>query len=90
MGFPGGAVVESLPANAGHTGSGPGLGGFPRAAEQLGPWATAAEPARLGPVLRGKGGRDGERPARRDGERPPLAATGEGPCTETKTQHSHK
>ena len=27
-GFPGGAVVESLPANAGDTGSSPGLGGF--------------------------------------------------------------
>ena len=27
LGFPGGAVVGSLPANAGHTGSGPGLGG---------------------------------------------------------------
>ena len=26
-GFPGGAVVESLPASAGNTGSGPGLGG---------------------------------------------------------------
>ena len=26
MGFPGGAVVESLPANAGDTGSSPGLG----------------------------------------------------------------
>ena len=26
-GFPGGAVVESLPANAGDTGSSPGLGG---------------------------------------------------------------
>ena len=26
LGFPGGAVVESLPANAGHTGSSPGLG----------------------------------------------------------------
>ena len=25
-GFPGSAVVESLPANAGHTGSSPGLG----------------------------------------------------------------
>ena len=25
-GFPGGAVVENLPADAGHTGSGPGLG----------------------------------------------------------------
>ena len=37
MGFPGGAVVENLPANAGDTGSSPGLGRFPRAAEQLGP-----------------------------------------------------
>ena len=27
MGFPGGAVVGSLPANAGDAGSGPGLGG---------------------------------------------------------------
>ena len=27
MGFPGGAVVESPPANAGDTGSSPGLGG---------------------------------------------------------------
>ena len=26
-GFPGGTVVESLPANAGDTGSSPGLGG---------------------------------------------------------------
>ena len=26
LGFPGGAVVESLPANAGHAGSSPGLG----------------------------------------------------------------
>ena len=29
-----------------------------------------------------------ERPAHRDEEWPPLAATGESPCTETKTQHS--
>ena len=27
LGFPGGAVAENLPANAGHTGSSPGLGG---------------------------------------------------------------
>ena len=27
MGFPGGAVVENLPASAGDTGSSPGLGG---------------------------------------------------------------
>ena len=35
-GFPGGAVVESLPANAGDTGSSPGLGRFPHVAERLG------------------------------------------------------
>ena len=28
MGFPGGTVVENLPANAGDMGSSPGLGGF--------------------------------------------------------------
>ena len=53
-GFPGGAVLENLPANAGDTGSSPGLGRFPHAAEQLGPWATTTEPARLEPVLRNK------------------------------------
>ena len=89
-GFPGGAVVESLPANAGDTGSSPGLGSIPRAAEQLGPWATVTEPARLEPVLRNGRGRDGERLAHRDEEWPPLAAARESPRTETKTQHSHK
>ena len=68
----------------------PWSGKIPHAAEQLGPWATIVEPARLEPVLRNKRGRDSERPAHRDEERPPLAATGESPRTETKTQHSHK
>ena len=38
-GFPGGAVVESLPANAGDAGSGPGLGGshVPRSGWARGP-----------------------------------------------------
>ena len=44
----------------------------------------------LEPVLRNGRGRDIERPAHRDEEWPPLAATGEGPRTETKTQHSQK
>ena len=44
-----------------------------------GPWATTTEPARLEPVLRNKRGRDSERPARRDEEWPPLAATREKP-----------
>ena len=68
----------------------PWSGRVPHAAEQLGPWATIAEPARLEPVLRNKRGRDSERPAHRDEEWPPLAATRESPRTETKTQHSHK
>ena len=42
------------------------------------------------PVLHNKRGRDSERPAQRDEEGPPLAATRESPCTETKTQHSQK
>ena len=84
-GFPGGAVVGSLPASAGDTGSGPGLGGshVPRSG-----WAR--EPQLLSLCIRSGRGRDSERPAHRDGEWPPLAATGESPRTETKTQHSHK
>ena len=89
LGFPGGAVVGNLPANAGDTGSSPS-GRIPHAAEQLGPWATIAEPAHLEPVLRNKRGRDSERPAHCDEEWPPLATTRESPRTETKTQHSHK
>ena len=68
----------------------PWSGRMPHAVEQLGPWATITEPARLQPVLRSRGGRDSERPAHRDEEWPPLAATGESPRTEAKTQHSHK
>ena len=68
----------------------PWSGKIPHAAEQLGPWATITEPARLEPVLRNKRGHDNERPAHRDEEWPPLAATRESPRTETKTQHSHK
>ena len=68
----------------------PQAGKVPHAAEQLGPWATITEPARLEPVVHNGTGRDSERPAHRDEEWPPLATTGESPRTETKTQHSHK
>ena len=68
----------------------PWSGKIPHAAEQLVPWATITEPARLEPVLHNKRGRDSERPAHRDEEWPPLTATIESPCTETKTQHSQK
>ena len=66
----------------------PWSGKIPHAAEQLGPWATTTEPARLELVLRNKRGCDSERPAHRDEEWSPLAATRESPRTETKTQHS--
>ena len=68
----------------------PWSGTIPHAAERLGPWATITEPACLQPVLRNRRACDGERPAHRDEEWPPLAATRESPRTETKTQHSHK
>ena len=68
----------------------PWSGRIPHAAEQLGPWATATEPAHLEPLLRNKRGHDSERPAHRDEEWPLLAATRESPRTETKTQHSQK
>ena len=88
-GFPGGTVVENLPANAGDTGSCPGLGGSHM------PWSGwAREPQllslRVCSLCSAMRGRDGERPAHRDEEWPPLAATGESPRTETKTQYSHK
>ena len=68
----------------------PWSGRISHAAERLGPWAAAAEPARLEPVLRNERGRDGERPAHRGEEGPPLAAAGGSSRTEAKTQHSQK
>ena len=64
---------ESACQCSGH-GFEPWSGRIPHAAERLGPWATATEPARLEPVLRNKRGRDSERSAHRDEEWPPLAA----------------
>ena len=89
-GFPGGAVVENLPANAGDTGSSPGLGRshMPRSNWAREPQIT--EPVRLEPVLRNKRGRDSERPVQGDEEWSPLATTRESPHTETKTQHSNQ
>ena len=68
----------------------PWSGKIPHAAEQLSPWATTTELAHLEPVLRNGRGHNSERPAHRDEEWPPLTATGESPCTETKTQHRQK
>ena len=88
-GFPGGAVVEGLPANAGDTGSGPGLGGshMPRSG-----WAREPQLLSLRVWSLCSATREAAimRPTHRDEEWPPLAAAGEGPRAETKTQHSHK
>ena len=68
----------------------PWSGKILHAVEQLGPWATITEPARLEPVLRSKRGHDSERPAHHDEEWPLLATARESPRTEMRTQHSHK
>ena len=82
-------MVESLPANAEDAGSSPGLGGshMPQSS-----WAREPQllSLRVWPVLHNKRGQNSERPAHRDEEWPPLAATRGSPRTETKTQHSHK
>ena len=90
-GFPGGAVVGSLPADAGNTCSSPGLGGshMPRSDRAREPQLLSLRVWSLCSATRGAAMVRGLR-AHRDEEWPPLAATGESPRTETKTQHSQK
>ena len=83
-------MVESLPANAGDTGSSPGLG---RSHMPRSNWAREPQlllSLRVWSPCSATRGRDSERPAHRDEEWPPLAATRESPRTETKTQHTAK
>ena len=47
----------------------PQSGKIPHAAKRLGPWAMAAEPARLEPVLRSRRGRDGQKPVQKKKEK---------------------
>ena len=72
-------MVKNPPANAGNTGSSPGLGRshMPRVAttEARAPRARALQH---------------EKPAHHNEEQPPLAATRESPCSAAKTQHSQK
>ena len=88
-GFPGGAVVESLPANAGDTGSSPGLerSHMPQSNGAREPQLLSL---RVWSLCSATGGHDSERSTHRNEEWPPLATTRESPRTETKTQHSHK
>ena len=83
-------MVQSLPANAGDTGSSPGLGRshMPRSGWARGPqllslrvWSLCLATGEAA-IVRG--------PAHRDEEWPPLATTRESPRTEMKTEHSHK
>ena len=82
-------MVGSLPANAGDTGSSPGLG---RSHMSQSDWAREPQllSLRVWSLCSAMRGRDSERPAHRDEEWSPLAATRESPPTETKTQHSYK
>ena len=82
-------MVENLPANAGDTGSSPGLGRshMPRSS-----WAREPQllSLRVWSLCSATRGHNSERPAHCDEEWPPLAATRESPNTETKTQHSNQ
>ena len=78
LGFPGGAVVESLPANAGDTGSSPGLGGsrMPRSGWARGPQLLSLRVWSLCPAMGGAAMEKGPRTAMKSG---PRAAMKSGP-----------
>ena len=89
-GFPGGAVVENLPANAGDMGSSPGLG-----RSHMLQSSQAREPQLLSLRIWSLCSATGEaaivrgpRTAMKSG--PHLPQIEKSPCTETKTQHSQK
>ena len=71
MGFPGGAVVESLPASAGDAGSSPGLGGsrMPRSGWARGPQLLSLGVWSLCPATGGAAMERGPRTAMRSGPR---------------------
>ena len=83
-------MVENLPANAGDAGSSPGLGGshMPRSGWARGPQLLSLRVWSLCSATREAATE--KRPAHRDEEWPPLAATRGSPRTETKTQHNQK
>ena len=95
-------MVGSLPASAGGTGSGPGLGGsrMPRSNRARAPrllslCSGACEPqllklTRLEPMLRNRRGHRNERPMHCSEEWPLLATTRESPSAATKTQCSQR
>ena len=97
QGFPGGAVVENLPANAGDRGSSPGpeKSHMPQSNKACAPQLLSLRPRAhepqllsprtLEPMLHNKRSHCNEKPAHHNEEEPPLAATRESPRTVTKT-----
>ena len=61
-------MVKNPPANAGDTGSSPGPGRFPHAAEQLSPCATLLKPEHLEPMFSNKRSQDNEKPVHHNEE----------------------
>ena len=88
-GFPGGAVVETLPANAGDTGSSPGLGRshVPRSNWAREPQLLSLRIWSLCSATREAAIVRGPRTVMKSGPRLPQLR--ESPRTETKIQHSH-
>ena len=82
-------MVENLPANAGNTGLSPGLGRSYMPQRDMARESQLLS-LRVWSLCSATRDRDSERPAHCDEEWPPLAATGESPCTETKTKRSQK
>ena len=89
-GFPGGAVVENLSANAGDTGSSPGLGGshVPRSGWAREPQLLSLRVWSLCPATGGAAMVRGPRTAMKSG--PHLPQLEKALAQKTKTQHSHK
>ena len=89
-GFPGGAVVESLPANAGDMGSSPGLGRshMPRSNWACEPQLLSLRVWSLCSATREASRVRGPRTVMKSGPRLPQLE--KSPRTETKTQHSQK
>ena len=89
-GFPGGAVVENLPANAGDTGSSPGLGRshMPRSSWAREPQWLSLRVWSLCSATREAVTVRGPRTAMKSGPRSPP--TRDSSRTETKIQHSQK
>ena len=83
-------MVGSLPANAGDRGSSPGLGGsrVPQSGWAREPQLLSLRVWSLCSAIGAAAMVRGPRTAMK--EWPQLAAAGEGPRTEMKTQHSHK